>query len=209
MQNRSPAPGNKLAETLGPAAEQVLLQKMIAGSERAWREFHARYNRLIYQCILKVLGRNASQDDIREVYATLLGQLLAGDMHKLRMFDPERGSRFPSWITLLASHAAHDYIRGSRREEHRAPLSEAEAVPCEHPSPFDHVVHRERVEHLASALSALPAKDREFVTLYFGEELEPEQIAERMRISVKTVYTKRHKIQSRLEAMLSNARLAA
>jgi RNA polymerase sigma-70 factor (ECF subfamily) len=209
MQNRSPAPGSKHAETLGPAAEQVLLEKMIAGCERAWREFHARYNRLIYRCIVKVLGRYASQDDLREVYATLLNQLLANDMHKLRMFDPERGSRFPSWITLLASHVAHDFIRGNRRDEIRAPLSEAEAMPCEHPSPFDHVVYRERVERIASALSALPAKDREFITLYFGEELEPEQIAERMRISVKTVYTKRHKIQSRLEAMLSNERLAA
>ena len=47
------------------------------------------------------------------------------------------------------------------------------------------------------------------VALYFGEGLEPEQIAERMHISVKTVYSKKHKIQSRLEAMLSQAQLAA
>ena len=36
-----------------------------------------------------------------------------------------------------------------------------------------------------------------------------QQIAERMHISVKTVYSKKHKIQSRLEAMLSQAQLAA
>jgi RNA polymerase sigma-70 factor (ECF subfamily) len=36
-----------------------------------------------------------------------------------------------------------------------------------------------------------------------------EQIAERMRISVKTVYSKKHKIQSRIEARLSSFRLAA
>ena len=31
--------------------------------------------------------------------------------------------------------------------------------------------------------------------LYFNEGLDVEQIAERMRISVKTVYTKKHKIE--------------
>lgn len=41
--------------------------------------------------------------------------------------------------------------------------------------------------------------------LYFGEGMEPEQIAEVMNISVKTVYSKKHKIQSRLESLLSNA----
>ena len=40
------------------------------------------------------------QDDIREIYATLLVQLLSNDMHKLRTFDPERGNRFGSWIGL-------------------------------------------------------------------------------------------------------------
>jgi RNA polymerase sigma-70 factor (ECF subfamily) len=209
MHNQTPAPGSKPEGTLTPAAESVLVNAMISGSERAWREFHARYDRLIYQCITKVLGRAASQDDIREVYAILLVQLLANSMHKLRMFDPERGARFSSWVGLLAGHCAHDYIRGCRREEHRAPFSEAEIVPCERPSPFDHVAHKERVERLESMLGELPAKDREFVALYFGEELNPEQIAERMQISVKTVYTKRHKIQSRLEAMMSGAQLAA
>lgn len=209
MQTYYPAPGSPLAESFGPAEEHILVHDMLAGRERAWRAFHVRYDRLIFQCITKVLGRSASQDDVREVYATLLVQLLANNMHKLRMFDPERGARFGSFIGMLAGHCAHDYIRSRRRDDRKAPLSEAEIVACERPSPFDHVAYKERVERLEGLLSALPAKDREFVALYFGEELEPEQIAERMRISVKTVYTKRHKIQSRLEAMLSGAKLAA
>ncbi len=34
----------------------------------------------------------------------------------------------------------------------------------------------------------------EFITLYYGEGLEPEEIGRRMGISVKTVYSKKHKI---------------
>ncbi len=36
-----------------------------------------------------------------------------------------------------------------------------------------------------------------------------EQIAERMRISVKTVYSKKHKIQTRIEARIVGLGLAA
>ena len=39
--------------------------------------------------------------------------------------------------------------------------------------------------------------------------LAPEQVAEEMGISVKTVYSKKHKIRNRLEEMLGNRRLAA
>ena len=45
------------------------------------------------------------------------------------------------------------------------------------------------------------AKDREFVELYFGEGLDPDEVARRMGISVKTVYSKRHKIQRRLQSL--------
>jgi RNA polymerase sigma-70 factor (ECF subfamily) len=194
------------------AAQKELVASMLVGSERAWREFHARYDRLIYRCITKVTGRFATfvgQDDIREIYATLLVQLLSNDMHKLRTFDPERGNRFGSWIGLLAINCAYDYLRSMRREPNRAPLDEAENLWCDRPSPLDQCEFKQRAELVTEILRAFSDKDREFVTLYFGEGLDAEQIAQRMQISVKTVYSKKHKIQSRLEQMLSQAQLAA
>jgi RNA polymerase sigma-70 factor (ECF subfamily) len=149
------------------------------------------------------------QEDIREIYATLLMQLLANDMRKLRSFDPARGNRLGTWIGMLAANCSYDYLRAMRREPNRLPLSEAEGLSCDLPSPHEHAEHRERAEIVAGVLRAFSEKDREFVALYFGEGLPPDEIAQRMRISVKTVYSKRHKIQSRLEAMLSEARLAA
>jgi len=193
-------------------SEGELVQGLITGDERAWRQFHTRYDRLIYRCITKVTGRFSSfinQDDIREIYATLLVQLLSNDMHKLRSFDPERGNRFGSWIGMLAINCAYDYLRSMRREPNRAPLAEAEVLSCDLPSPLEQVEHRQRAELVAHVLRAFSAKDQEFVALYFGEGLEPEQVASRMHISIKTVYSKKHKIQSRLETMLNNAQLAA
>jgi RNA polymerase sigma-70 factor (ECF subfamily) len=51
-------------------------------------------------------------------------------------------------------------------------------------------------------LSGFSKKDRTFVELFFMQGRTPEQIAEEMRISVKTVYSKKHKIRCRLEHAL-------
>jgi len=190
-----------------PKAEAEFIDGLTRGVDRCWRDFHTRYDRLIYRCITKVTSRFSfvSQDDIREIYATLLVQILSNDMHKLRSYDATRGSRFSSWIGLLAVNASYDYLRAMRREPNRAPVSEAEALRCEHPSPLEALERQERTEQIETILQTFSAKDREFVALYFGEGLEPEVVAERMQISIKTVYSKKHKIQSRLEAMLAEA----
>jgi len=189
-------------------ADALLLEGLLQGRDASWREFHLRFDRLIYRCITKVTSRFSaviSQDDLREIYATLIVQLLSNDMHKLRTFDPERGNRFSSWLGLLAINASYDYLRAIRREPNRAPVTEAEALGSDLPNPHELCERRERAEKVTQAIATFSQKDQEFVELYFGEGLEPEQIAERMNISVKTVYSKKHKIRSRLESLLGAA----
>jgi RNA polymerase sigma-70 factor, ECF subfamily len=185
--------------------EGTLVLGMIANDAQAWREFQKRYDRLILRCITKVTKRFAaiSQEDIREIYATLLVSLLANDKTKLRTFDPERGNRFSSWIGLLAIHSAYDYLRGIKREPHKEALAEAENMSAES-DPFEQTAQRQRAEIAAKVLSGFSKKDRTFAALYFGEGMAPDEIARTMHISVKTVYSKKHKIQSRLEALLQD-----
>lgn len=201
-----------LRATEGQAEDAVLLERMISGREDAWRTFQGRYDRLIFRCITRVTGRFAARlatDDVDEIYATLLLSLLANDKHKLRSFDPTRGNKLSSWIGMLAINATYDHLRSVKREAGRAPEAEAESLASELPDPFEVCARRERAEHVESALSDFSDKDRTFMDLYFAEGLEPEEIATRMQISVKTVYTKKHKIQARLEALFGDERLAA
>jgi len=184
--------------------DDQLIAKLIKSQPLAWREFERRYERLIDRCILKVTRRFSSvvsADDVREIGATLRLSLLANDMHKLRTFDPERGNRFSSWIGLLAINCAYDYLRSVRREPGKAALTEASDLAAETPDPFESVAQRERANVAQKLLEGFSARDRAFAALYFGEGLDPNVIARRMNISVKTVYSKKHKIQARLEAM--------
>lgn len=187
--------------------DMALVNAMITGSSRAWREFHRLYDRLIYRCITKVTARFSmivSQDDIAEIYATLLVQLLSNEKHKLRTFAPERGNAFGSWIGLLAINCAYDYLRSRRREPAGASIDEIEELWSDAPSPHDLMELKEKARLLEDILRDFSDKDREFVALYFGEGLDAEQIAARMQISVKTVYSKKHKIQCRIDRLVGD-----
>lgn len=190
--------------------QAALVRDMLLGNRRAWSQFHARYDRLILRCISRVTGRFArrlGEDEIREIYATLLVQLCANDMNKLRSFDAERGNRLGSWIGLLAVNCAVDHLRALRKEPSRASLDDvADDLLDETPTPDEALDRKQRLALAAEMLRELPEKDRELFTLYFDEGLDPETIAQRMQISVNTVYSKKHKLQSRFQARFAEPR---
>jgi RNA polymerase sigma-70 factor (ECF subfamily) len=193
-------------------SDEALVAGMIDNAPWAWREFQRRYDRLIHRCITKVTRRFTTlvgPDDVRDIYASLYLSLVANGRHKLRTFDPARGNRFSSWIGLLAINCAYDYLRGLKREPNKGSLAEAADLVCELPDPYEQAVESERAEIAARLLDGFSEKDRTFAALYFGEELDPNEIAVRMNISVKTVYSKKHKIQSRLEAFLGQTNESA
>jgi RNA polymerase sigma-70 factor (ECF subfamily) len=188
--------------------ERILLEGLLAGDERAWRAFR-RYDRLIYRCIRKVTQRfpgSVSNEDEHEIYGMLLEQLLR-DHRKLRAYDPARGARFGTWLGLLARHVAYDFLRSSKRASLHVPLSELE-VDTRSESPFEAAERRQRSQRMRALTAQLTESDRRFVALYFERGLDPEEVARLLRISIKTVYSKKHKIRARLEE-LAGARIAA
>jgi RNA polymerase sigma-70 factor (ECF subfamily) len=197
-----------LASAAVPAcdwSDAELLQRMMQREPRAWREFHSRYDRLIYRAIHKVTQRFTSvldSADVEEIYAGLLCSLNARDMHKLRTFDVQRGHRLSTWMSLLATNAAWDYLRTISRQPQRGPEHEADDVSCIAPDPFHALAAKEEWHRVHEMLLGFSEKDRTFVELFFVEGRTPEQIASEMRISVKTVYSKKHKIRCRLELAL-------
>lgn len=185
--------------------EVELVEKMLAREERAWREFHRRYDRLIFRCIHKVTGRFSSvigAEDVREIYSTLLLQLTSREMHKIRTFAPERGNKLSSWIGLLATNAAWDHLRGVARQPLYTSVADVELVGEDAADPYERLLDKQRWQRVNETLQKFSPKDREFVQLYYVDGLSPEEVAVEMQISVKTVYSKKHKIRCRLEREL-------
>ncbi len=193
-------------------SDDELLERMLEREGGAWREFHRRFDRLIFRCIHKITCRFSSvvgNDDVREIYAMLLMNLTARDMHKLRCFQPERGNKLSSWIGLLATNTARDYLRGCRRQPRTIQLADACDVRTQQADACDRLLQKERWRLVAETLQTFSQKDRYFVQLYFLDGLTPEEIAAEMSISVKTVYSKKHKIRCRLERAMGREPIAA
>src|SRR5688572_5487288 len=136
--------------------DRELLVRVLRSEERAWVELVRRYRALIFRCITKVTSKyapNLSVADIDEVYAEVLMQLLRDDMHKLRLYDPARGTKLGSWIGMIAVNAAYDFLRGVAR---RPFLDHTDGAldphePCDR-TPLDELLDKERWGHFVGLL---------------------------------------------------------
>lgn len=188
------------------SSDEALVAGLVAKEPRAWREFQSRYGRMVIRCIAKVIRRFASrvsEDDVQEIESTFMVSLFANDMHKIRSFDASRGHRFSSWLGMLAINCTYDHLRSVKREPLKEILGDDLDLASDLPDPFEATSTNERARIASESLAAFSEKDRTFAELYFVDGLAPEAIAQAMNISVKTVYSKKHKIQARLEAALS------
>jgi RNA polymerase sigma-70 factor, ECF subfamily len=188
--------------------DRELLRWVLRSDARGWAELVRRYRSLIYRCITKVTLKYApslGSADLDEIYADVMMQLVREDMHKLRIYNPARGTKLGSWIGMISVNAAYDFLRSAGR---RPLLDKVDGALDPHEecdrTPLDQLIEKERWDHLNSLLSDFTDKDRTFVELYYQKGLEADEIAAEMQISLKTVYSKKHKIRAHLVRCLGN-----
>jgi len=179
--------------------DQELVQRMLRRENRAWRLFSRRYDRLILATIRRITVRfsRSSSADADEIHATLMSSLLARDMVKLRTFDAER-SRLSNWIALLASHATWDHLRQAQRRSllMRAMTADLEPEPGHDPARI--AISREDFQRVMALREELTARERQFFDMMYLQGVSVKEAASQLGISVKTVYTKDHKVRVKL-----------
>ena len=188
-----------------------LLAYVLAHDEHAWRELIRRFRALIFRCVTKVLCRYESvlsNEDVNEIFSEVCLNLLRHDMKKLRAYDPTRGSKLSSWIGLISINTAYDHLRVTARQPVLDRIDGLIEQEDSCPDPLHQLLEKERHLRLSHLATDFSPRDQRFLELYFGHGMEPSEVARVMNISIKTVYSKKHKIQSRLESVLAT-RLSA
>ncbi len=193
-----------LPVSLRELSDTQLLRRVLRQDEQAWTEFMRRFRPLIFRCISKVVGRYdsvLSSADPDEIFGEVLLAVVRDDFRKLRLWDSRRGTKLSSWLGMIATNTAYDYLRGTAR---RPILDRIDGIPDifdpAERSPLDDILEQERRAELNQLLSDYSDKDRTFVALYYAQGLDAEEVADEMGISVKTVYSKKHKLLTRLQA---------
>jgi RNA polymerase sigma-70 factor, ECF subfamily len=188
-------------------SEEELLARMLARESLAWNEFVRRYRRLIDGRIDAVISRfpgligNADADDI---FALLMYRLQTRDMHRLRTFDVRRGIRLSTWFSALVRNVAWDYVRACTRSISGANGLEVDVADVHARDPECWLEHRQRSALTQASLGALSERDRWFLQLHMDGEA-PENISRLLNISLRTVYSKKYKLLTRLRVSLADS----
>ena len=193
--------------------DRELLRHVLRSEGRAWAELVRRYRPLIYRCITKVTLKSTppmlGSADLDEIYADVMMHLVRDDMHKLRIYNPARGTKLGSWIGMISVNAAYDHLRGAGRRPVLDKLGDAASTEIDEEAdrtPLDLLSEKERWGHLIELLSEFSGQGPHVRRRlqHYQRGLEADEIAAEMQISLKTVYSKKHKIRAHLMRCLSS-----
>jgi RNA polymerase sigma-70 factor (ECF subfamily) len=188
--------------TASPEAE--LLSRCRRGEARAWDALFDRHypaaQRFVFQ-----LGADFSAEDVEEICQ----EAFLSVVRSLATFDGR--SQFQTWLFRIAANKAGDFRerrRAAKRGGGAAMLSlNAEDpetglaldAPTPAPGPDGVLLSAERMALLRQALDALGEPCREIIELRYFGDLAYEEIAEALKLNVKTVSSRLSKCLGRLE----------
>jgi RNA polymerase sigma-70 factor, ECF subfamily len=178
-----------MATADGGIAPDVLAARAREGDRAAFAALVERHYDFIHRVAFRLTGRRDDAEDVAQEVCVRLGKAVAG----------YRGSAaFTTWLYAIVLNAARDQMRKSARESAKAEafglhtLVSGEAAE----DPDD------PVEALWAAVRKLPDKQREAVTLVYGEGLSHAEAADVMAVAEPTVSWHVHEAKKRLKAQL-------
>lgn len=167
------------------------LARNAAGGDRAsFATLVERHYGFIFRIACRLTGNRTDAEDVAQEVCARLGRAVR---------SYRGGSAFTTWLYAIVVNAVRDAGRSRARESARAEawgvqaLIDGEAAP----QPED------PAEALWRAVAALPAKQREAVTLVYGEEMNHAAASELMGCSEATVSWHIHEAKKRLRQIMS------
>ncbi|MFZ1682063.1 MAG: RNA polymerase sigma factor [Rhizobiaceae bacterium] len=170
-----------------------LVARAKAGDRAAFSALVARHYDYIYRVAYRWAGARDEAEDVAQEACVRLSKAI---------FRFEGASAFTTWLYALTLNVARDLTRKRRSESRKADayavhalaLGEAEEDPADDPAAA-----------LWAAVRRLPDKQREAVTLVYGEEKSHSEAADLMGCAEATVSWHIHEAKKRLKALMRPA----
>jgi len=203
---------------LPPELSRLLEASDPEAREAAWTAFleiHSRRVMLVARTVYR------EYDGAMDGYAYLLEELRRDDYRRLRAYAPQPGSRFTTWLTVVARRLFLDHLRqrygrspvgdqaGHRVRRNLVDLLADEldtaALPSDLPQddPEAHLVAAELHRALSAAVEELEPSDRLLISLRFDEDLPAREIGRILGFPTPFhVYRRLNTVLARLRAAL-------
>jgi len=186
--------------TLGTETDDELLMRMRSGDEPAFVTLYRRRQAAIYRFALHMSGSVTAAEDItQEVFLALIRDECG--------FDPERGT-LSGYLFGIARKLVLRYLERGRSDVALDVEGESSAWPelAVNDDPLLDLTHREGIEALRRAVSALPRRYREVVVLCDLEEVDYAAAASILGCPIGTVRSRLHRARALLLEKLHQER---
>jgi RNA polymerase sigma-70 factor (ECF subfamily) len=161
----------------------------------AFRAFVVRYERPVFACLSRMLGRGPHVEDLaQEVFLRAYRALPA--------FDPDGGAKLSTWLLTIATRAALDVRK--RRVVPLRPLEEGDHV-AQAATPETEDARGELAARIARAAEALPDEQRAALVLAEFHGFTTAEIAAAMGVPEATAKTRLFRARERMRAALGDA----
>ena len=162
----------------GTTADDQLVTRALAGSDRAWQKLVKTWEQRVYNYALRMVGH---PDDARD----LTQEVFIGVHRNLPSY--RREGAFAGWLFRIAAYRCTDYLR--RRRFHLSYDDEAGHI-AETGDPLAATFATHANRQIASALESLPVDQRHVLELKFFQHFTFDEIAEQLGISPNTAKTR-------------------
>ncbi len=172
-----------------------LIHQIKARNQAAISLLYDRYARIIYAIAAKILG---SKEESEEVVIDVFTQV----WRSAASYNPDR-ARVDSWLFMITRSRALDRLRAKKRNTKvNSACIDALVLPIQAHSPEEYILINEKNDHLKTALSQLPAAQREVLELAYFQGLTHSQIAATIGKSPGTIKTRIRLGLSKLKSIL-------
>ncbi len=174
------------------ACDSELVARAAGGDREAFGVLVERHYAFVHRVAYRWCGRKADAEDIAQEVCIRLGRAICGYRGK---------AAFTTWLYAVTLNAARDHVRKSAREAAKTAAFGAHAlISGEMADEPD-----DPVEALWAAVRRLPGKQREAVTLVYGEGASHALAAQAMGVSETTVSWHIHEAKKRLKVLMRQA----
>ena len=180
--------------------ELELIQQLRAGDELAFKSLVANYQNLVYNTALGIVQNSEDAEDVaQEVFIQVY-----------RSIDQFKGdARLSTWIYRITTTKALDHIRSRKRKKRFAfitslfgPNDELVHEPVDFQHPGVTLDRKEQAALLFRMIDQLPENQKVAFTLHKTEELNYQEIADVMQLSVSAVESLLFRARQNLRKLL-------
>lgn len=175
-----------------PLSDAELVGRARDGDGTAFGQLVERHYDYVYRVAYRWCGRKQDAEDVAQEVCIRLGKAIR---------SYRGGGAFTSWLYAMALNAARDLGRKSARDKAKTEAFGAHALIDAQPAEQA----GDPIDEMWQAVRQLPDKQREAVTLVYGEGLSHAAAAETMAISEATVSWHIHEAKKRLRILMREA----